>query len=115
MAAVEDKKPANARSHKPLEPKKREPRALEIAPFLAGILLFMLGLGLLGNELNALIWRLRAKWSYVEGGARVEKTEIIPREGAFDLEITYHLEKDGRNYRGTARLERDGPTAAERE
>jgi hypothetical protein len=75
----------------------------------------MLSLGLLGNEINAFAWRLKAKIYYVEGAARVEKTEIIPREGAYELEVTYHLEIGGREYRSATWLDRDDPSSPTRD
>jgi hypothetical protein len=84
--------------------------------FAFGVLVFMLGLGLLGNEIRSLTWRLKAKWYYREGQARIEKTTIVQREGSYDLDITYHLEfPDGRHGRTITRQEQDDPAAGKME
>jgi len=96
-------------------PNKPEASGLEMASFLVGLMLMMLGLGLLGNEINALLWRVRAKLFCVEGVARVEKTEILLREGAFEVEVTAHLELGARKYRSTSWIDRDDPHTASRD
>lgn len=72
----------------------------------------MLGLGLLGSEGKKVWWRVKALLFWKEGRARIERTEILAREGVFDVEITYRLEWDGRVGRSTASLDPDGDWAS---
>ena len=109
MASVDNVKVANTSRNNSSPPANSEPRTTEIVSFLVGVIILMLGLGLLGQEINAVLWRFKAKLYYMEGVARVEKTEIIPREGVFELEVTYHLERSGRNGRSTTWIDRDDP------
>ena len=97
----------------PVKPKEEKPpRWYEMAAFLIGILLFMLSLGLLGNEARSISWRYRARNSYTEGVARLVKTDIILREGVYDVEMTFRLEWNGRVGRETPRLDEDDPSAS---
>jgi len=95
-----------------------KPSGNAVAGFLAGIFLFMHGLGFLGTELHRIAWRVKARFWYQQGVARVEKNEIYYRDGAYELETTYHVELDGKIGKSTARLDSDGsssPTSEEAE
>lgn len=94
----------------PLAP-AHPPNTGAVIALLGGILLFMLGCGLLGNEINSISWRLKALTYYQRGLARLEKTEVFRREGSYDVEMTFHLEWEHQVGRSTARLDLDDPSA----
>lgn len=75
----------------------------------------MLGLGLLGSEFHRLAWRIKAHFWYQQGVARIEKMDILFREGAYELETTFHLEWDGKIGKSTARLDPDDPSTVTKE
>lgn len=85
------------------------------AALLGGILVFMLGLGLLGSEFKHLAWRLKARFWYQQGVARIEKTDILFREGAYELETTFRLEWGGQIGKSTAHLDPDDPSTVTKE
>jgi|GEM_PF-5937262 len=101
----------------PNRPSSAPPKAAgrAVAALLGGILLFMLGLGLLGSEFHRLAWRIKARFWYQPGVARIEKTDILFREGAYELETTYHVEWDRQIGKSTARLDPDDPSTATQE
>src|SRR4051794_23896647 len=106
-------------SHSTLESPSRSatrgPSGRAVAGLLAGILLFMLGLGLLGTEIHRIGWRVKARFWCQQGRARIEKTEILFREGAYELETTFHLEWDGKVGKSTARLDPDDSSTPTRQ
>lgn len=71
---------------------------LETALFLVGILLLMLAVGLFGQLVTSLAWRLKLQYRYAEGQARVEKTEVVQREGGYYVRVTHRLEKPGERH-----------------
>lgn len=82
---------------------------------LAGLVILMLSVSLLCTEFGSLLWRLKLKYFYVEGRARIEETAVALREGTYDLDITYHLELDGHRYRSTLRQDVEEPSSPARE
>jgi len=69
MASVDKVKVANTSRNNSSPPANSEPRTTEIVSFLVGVIILMLGLGLLGQEINAVLWRFKAKLYYMEGVA----------------------------------------------
>jgi hypothetical protein len=85
------------------------------AALVGGIFILMLGLGLLGNGITSLGWRVKALLFFKEGQARVISTEIYKRKGVFELETTYRLEWDGKVGKSTATLDPDDKWVPTRE
>lgn len=74
----------------------------EAALFLGGGLLLTLALSLACQLTGSLIWRLKLKYRYTEGQTRVEKTEVVRRDGSYYVVVTHRLDKPGEHHETSA-------------
>jgi hypothetical protein len=87
----------------------KELSARQTVSISAGVVLILIGLGIFCTEAGALFWRLKARLFYTQGVARVERTAIEKRDGAYEVDITYHLEAGGKSGEPITRQAVDDP------
>jgi len=84
--------------------------ALEAVLFFAGLILVPLAFCLLCQLAESMFWRLKLKYHYTEGRARVEKVEVLPYETEFRVEVTHRLVNGKERHETSLNTEEEPPT-----